>query len=452
MRRMVAGCLGAALLLTMTGRPVSAADPEQARDPVRSADRPARERLLPDDRRALHDSPISIQSAPGSNGLIVYSRSPYLSWPSDTWAMNGSGTGQSMVRAGGIGQGDNLPAWSPGGTMIAFTRDTTASTTDAAGDIYVMRQDGSEVRRLTATSAAEYSPSWSPDGARIAFSSNRSGSFEIYTMRIDGSDVRRITTNVADDYAPSWSPDGTRIAFHSYRSGSGDIYTMTPSGENVARITASPAFDLAPNWSPSGSKIAFASDRAGDFDIYTVSANGSGVANVTNDPSSFDLNPSWSPDGSLIVYDGDPYSDLDVLAVPATGGTPELLTIELDDEWSPDWQPIPAFPLVDARFSTFNLDIEWLFDAGITLGCSSERYCPDGSVTRGQMASFLARALDLPAATADYFDDDDGTTHEVDINRIAAAGITSGCSSTTYCPLSPVTRGQMAAFLHRALE
>ena len=67
------------------------------------------------------------------------------------------------------------------------------------------------------------------------------------------------------------------------------------------------------------------------------------------------------------------------------------------------------------------------------------------------MASFLARALDLPAATSDYFGDDAGSLHEADINRIATAGISNGCQPGLYCPTSPVTREQMAAFLHRGL-
>ena len=88
----------------------------------------------------------------------------------------------------------------------------------------------------------------------------------------------------------------------------------------------------------------------------------------------------------------------------------------------------------------------------ITAGCDDDRYCPDGRVTRGQMATFLARALRLPSTTRDYFDDDDGTAHEANINRLAAAGITGGCGTRQFCPTGSVTRGQMAAFLHRALD
>ena len=67
------------------------------------------------------------------------------------------------------------------------------------------------------------------------------------------------------------------------------------------------------------------------------------------------------------------------------------------------------------------------------------------------MASFLARALGLTVGANDYFTDDESSTHEANINRLRFANLTSGCTPTTYCPNADVTRGQMAAFLHRAL-
>ncbi len=95
--------------------------------------------------------------------------------------------------------------------------------------------------------------------------------------------------------------------------------------------------------------------------------------------------------------------------------------------------------------------IQWIWEEQITNGCSDSRYCPTAAVTRGQMASFLARAMELPPATRDYFHDDDGKTHEADINKIAEAGITLGCGSGRYCRDQSVTRAQMAGFLVRAL-
>ena len=89
-------------------------------------------------------------------------------------------------------------------------------------------------------------------------------------------------------------------------------------------------------------------------------------------------------------------------------------------------------------------------DAGVTRGCSADRYCPKALVTRAQMATFLARALGLASTSQDYFTDDDGTANEDAINRLAAAGITPGCAPNRFCPNGELTRAQMAAFLHRA--
>lgn len=108
-------------------------------------------------------------------------------------------------------------------------------------------------------------------------------------------------------------------------------------------------------------------------------------------------------------------------------------------------------PFTDIAGTSFEQDIIWVWLEGITSGCSPSLYCPNANVTRGEMASFLARALALPSTPTDYFTDDNGTTHEANINKVAAAGITSGCSANLYCPGANVTRGEMASFLARAL-
>ena len=102
--------------------------------------------------------------------------------------------------------------------------------------------------------------------------------------------------------------------------------------------------------------------------------------------------------------------------------------------------------------SLFEPDIEWLFERGITLGCSFDLFCPKAPVTREQMASFLVRALDLPASATDAFTDDDSSLHQADINALGAAGITQGCAEGKFCPTSAVSRQEMASFLVRALD
>jgi len=114
---------------------------------------------------------------------------------------------------------------------------------------------------------------------------------------------------------------------------------------------------------------------------------------------------------------------------------------------------------VDDDESIFEADIERLAAAEITKGCNppvNDRYCPDGVVTRGQMAAFLVRAFGYADNGGnDLFIDDDGSIFEQDINRLGAAGVTQGCNPPTndrYCPSSPVLRDQMASFLSRALD
>lgn len=105
---------------------------------------------------------------------------------------------------------------------------------------------------------------------------------------------------------------------------------------------------------------------------------------------------------------------------------------------------------------TFTADIAWLASQGITRGCNSPAlnlYCPKQEVTRGQMAAFLVRTLNLPPApSAEFIDVTPGSTFEDAINRLAAAGITKGCGSNRFCPSDPVLREQMAAFLKRGFS
>jgi hypothetical protein len=104
-----------------------------------------------------------------------------------------------------------------------------------------------------------------------------------------------------------------------------------------------------------------------------------------------------------------------------------------DDEGSPDE---PAINRVAA--------------AKINAGCGGGRFCPDRLITRGDTATFLARAYTLPRASRDYFTDDETSPNEDHINRAYEAGIMTGCGGTSFCPTKGVTRAELASFLHRA--
>ena len=96
--------------------------------------------------------------------------------------------------------------------------------------------------------------------------------------------------------------------------------------------------------------------------------------------------------------------------------------------------------------------IETVVDRGIAAECGTSRFCPSGNVTRGDFAGMLVRALDLPPASGPtHFDDVSGAASD-DVEALYAAGLTAGCSETSFCPNRNLTREQMATFFARALE
>lgn len=85
-------------------------------------------------------------------------------------------------------------------------------------DLYLVRPDGSHLRRLPSLSGHDGTAVWSPDGSRLAFDSDRRGAFDLYTMTPDGRDQRQLTHHEGSGgYAayPSWSPDGSKIVFNA---------------------------------------------------------------------------------------------------------------------------------------------------------------------------------------------------------------------------------------------
>jgi dipeptidyl aminopeptidase/acylaminoacyl peptidase len=183
---------------------------------------------------------------------------------------------------------------------------------------------------------------------KIVFSTKRDGNWEIYSVREDGTDLARLTNHPARDYWPAWSPDGTRIAFVSDRTGHSEIYVMNADGSGVVRRTFGItrwepwAFPARPTWHPDGKRIAFAND---DNDIWEVSADCSVAAHALKE-AGVEYDPDWSPDGTHLAvvadwaaYDFDWYQ---VWVFDAAGsGAGWLLsgTFDLSPNATPKWSP-----------------------------------------------------------------------------------------------------------------
>ena len=128
---------------------------------------------------------------------------------------------------------DEMPAWSPDGTRIAFARLQAGTMT-----LRVIRPGHRGVKRLTRAAAGN--PSWSPDGRRLVFESNRG----IAVINADGSELRYLTRSKRDG-EPAWSPDGRTIAFVR----SNDIWLMRPDGSKqrlFVKNGSQPAWKPAP--------------------------------------------------------------------------------------------------------------------------------------------------------------------------------------------------------------
>jgi Tol biopolymer transport system component len=155
-----------------------------------------------------------------------------------------------------------------------------------SSEIYAMRPDGSESRRLTDNAVFDDEPDWSPDGSRIVLVSAQDSTPnaptrrpEIHVMNADGSEMRRLLQTAGPARRPRWSPDGMRIAFarHDAEAGGFRPYVMHADGSNVQLLTSSPPENFAPQWSPDGTRLLFLSNRAPRnwWTMYVITADGS---------------------------------------------------------------------------------------------------------------------------------------------------------------------------------
>jgi Tol biopolymer transport system component len=164
--------------------------------------------------------------------------------------------------------------------------------------------DGTGFRKLEPMPgrfAPEWEPEFSPNGQRIAFRGYwgpAEGDYALYVMRSNGSAVKRITKGLAAE--PSWSPDGKRIVFDT-AEGIGVVSAKGGRARQIVKLGEDGLGSFAsPAWSPAGNEIAFTANRHGSASLYTVSPNG---AHLTRMPNSVGGEwPSWSPDGKQLVF------------------------------------------------------------------------------------------------------------------------------------------------------
>lgn len=180
-----------------------------------------------------------------------------------------------------------LPAWSPDGTRIAFT-----STRDGNSEIYVANRDGSNVRRITSSTAIDSTPTWSPTGTQIAFTSDRTGTPQIYIVGADGLGLRQLTHEPYAD-RPTWSPAPYNEIAYTARTGPGnDVKVIELATGQVRQLTFGEGTNESPSFSANGRHIAFMSTRSGKSQIFTISKDGKDLRQITRTGNNYQ--PDWS--------------------------------------------------------------------------------------------------------------------------------------------------------------
>lgn len=208
-----------------------------------------------------------------------------------------------------VGEFNGDPAYSPDGTRVSFDQDTGPTAPKVHG-IFIANADGTNARRLTRSPATKKAfdteSQWSPDGTRMAFTRVlREGRAAVYVVRLDGSGLKRLTPPRLDAASPDWSPDGTTIVFNSHfdpgPGQSANLYTISPDGSHRRALThhhGGRAHSFRASWSPDGTKILFSRFKQGKgksftFELYTAKPDGTGVQRLTNLPRKFPSNADW---------------------------------------------------------------------------------------------------------------------------------------------------------------
>jgi Tol biopolymer transport system component len=205
--------------------------------------------------------------------------------------------------------------------------------------IFIMNDDGSNVRLVSTGKGQTTCAYFFPDGQRILYSSTHQNNpdcppprprekrfiwpllpFEIFTAKIDGSDLRQLTSTGSYNAEATFSKNG-KVVFTSFREGDLDIYTMNSDGREVKRLTRQKGYDGGPFFSADGKMIVYRAYHpknkkeleeyeenlskrqivGGRLELFVMESDGSHQKQMTRNGAS-NFCPFFHPDGKKIIF------------------------------------------------------------------------------------------------------------------------------------------------------
>jgi TolB protein len=275
--------------------------------------------------------------------------------------------------------GENAEAYfSHDGKWLTLQSTRDGQTCDQQ---YVMRIDGSNIRRISDGRGKTTCGWFFPGDERLFFASSSAHDsacpprpdpsrgyvwpldrYDIYTVNRDGSNTKRLTHYDVYTAEGVLSPDGKRIVFTSLKDGDLDIYTMNADGTDVRRLTNTPGYDGGAWWSPDGRQIVYRANHPTDsaelkayrdllaqrlvrpsrVELFLMNADGSDQRQITK-LGGANFGPSWTPDGKRIVFSSNyrnPRSgNFDLYLIDKDGSNLEQLTFDNAFDGFPMFSP-----------------------------------------------------------------------------------------------------------------